>query len=113
MTDSASRWRDESQVSDLFSALADEHCRQVVGYFRSEDTDVATVDELAGHTAAPNDQSTDRKREAVLLHHMTLPKLAGADILEYDPRQQDVRYTGHDGLEPLLDQIRPGESETD
>ena len=64
------------------------------------------------HAVAINDPSIDWKREAVLLHHKTLPKLADAGILEYDPRQHDVRYTGHDGLESLLDQIHADESET-
>jgi hypothetical protein len=69
--------------------------------------------ELAEHAVAPDDPFTDRKREIVLLHHKILPKLADADILEYDPGQEDVRYTGHDGLESLLDRIHAGESETD
>lgn len=38
----------------------------------------------------------------MLLDHKILPKLADADILEYNPGQKDVRYTGHDGLEHYL-----------
>lgn len=109
MIDSANPRGNSIQVSELCSVLADEHSRQVISYFRSEPTDVATVDELAEHAVAPNDPATDWRRAAVLLHHKTLPKLADADILDYDPRQQDVRYTGHVLLETWLDQLHAGE----
>jgi len=31
---------------------------------------------------------------AVSLHHATLPKLADAGLLEYDPRSKTARYSG-------------------
>lgn len=40
-----------------------------------------------------------RKRVTARLHHSTLPKLADAGVVDYDPRTGTVRYRGH----PLVD----------
>lgn len=99
-------------TSTLCSVLADTHCRQVLDYSRATETDVATLDELVEHAVASDDTTTDRERTAVRFHHVTLPKLADAEVLEYDPRQRDVRFTGDANIEPLLEYVEADDSAT-
>lgn len=73
------------RVDGLFEALADEHRRRVIQYFRTND-DVATVDALVDH-ASERDGST-RDRLEGRFHHVTLPKLADLGVLEYDARSR-------------------------
>lgn len=64
----------------------------VLEHFRTHSTAVATVDELA---AAISDQQDEAQREvAIRLHHATLPKLAEAGLIDYDPRSHTARYRG-------------------
>ena len=42
---------------------------------------------------------SDRKRLKAKLHHVALPKLADAGLVDYDQRSQTIRYCG----EPLLE----------
>ena len=93
----------ETAAADrLFSALATERSRGVVDYFRESGDTVASTEELAAHVA-DRQPVADRPRSehvAVRLHHFDLPKLADADVLEYDPRSRTVRFRGH----PLLEE---------
>lgn len=62
----------------------------VLQYFRTHSTAVATVDELAGYIS---DQQDGAKRQvAIRLHHVTLPKLAAAGLIDYDTRSNTARY---------------------
>lgn len=103
----------EHSITRLCSILVDEHCRQVIGFCRSANVEVATLDELVDYAVTGTDASTDRKQKAIRFHHITLPKLAHADVLDYDSKRQEIRYSGHDDLESLLGQIRIHDSEAD
>jgi len=50
------------------------------------------------------EREDDVNAESVLidLHHVHLPKLRRADVVEYDPEESLVTYRGHDGLERCL-----------
>ncbi|WP_435178078.1 DUF7344 domain-containing protein [Halorussus sp. AFM4] len=76
----------------LLEILADEHCRRVLHYFRQQSTDVGTLDDLTAFVFARCDDGGETIR--VRLHHVTLPRLAGADLLEYDARSHAIRYRG-------------------
>lgn len=81
----------------------------------------ATVDELAKSLELPYqrvDQSGRRKRLDLQLHHVHLPKLARASVVEFDPERGIVQYHGSDDLERWLGiirrwQYRSGGSDTD
>lgn len=93
-----SKSRRDDSTDALFSALANKRRRHVLQYFQSSSDDVASLEELVD--AVPRDERTDgRKRVALRLHHVTLPKLEDAGLLEYDARSNTVRYRGN----PLLD----------
>ncbi|MFC3477971.1 DUF7344 domain-containing protein [Halobacterium litoreum] len=79
---------DGPDPDDLFVALADATRRRVLWYLRAED-EVAVddlVDVLAGWQLADTDvvDAADRERIAVSLHHVHLPRLANAGLVEWD-----------------------------
>ncbi len=81
----------------LCAALSCEHNRRTLEYFQESPGDVASVDELATYVADyQNGGGSDSPEQIALrLHHVGLPKLAGAGVLEYDPRSKTVRYRDH------------------
>lgn len=88
-------------VDRLLSALSREPNRGVVNFFREFSGDVASLDELAEYAADSRNGCDARSPEqvAIRLHHVGLPKLADAGVLDYDPRSKTVRWWGH----PLLE----------
>lgn len=64
-------------------------------YFRTHSTAVATLDDLAATIGDERDEP--QRRVAIRLHHVTLPKLADAGVLDYDGRTNTARYRGDDG----------------
>lgn len=103
--------RDGDAASARYSVLADADCRQVVEFFREADSDVVSLDVLAEELRTPARSSTDPTGLAVQLHHVTLPKLSEAGVLEYDSDEKRVRYSGDGDLESILEDIRTVESE--
>jgi DNA-binding transcriptional ArsR family regulator len=82
-------------LDELFQVLADENRRRVLAYLADTDDGVAAFSELLEHVADDSaGESSDNDRLAVSLHHNHLPKLADANVVEYDPRSQVVRYRG-------------------
>lgn len=83
-------------LDELFEILADGERRRLLGYLQGADGDVATFSELVEHVSDEPDalSDDDPDRVAVNLHHNHLPKLEAANIVEYDPRSETVRYRG-------------------
>lgn len=75
-------------ADDLFAALADATRRQVLWYLRAErETTVADlVDVLVGWRLGDADvvDAAERARIAVSLHHVHLPRLADAGLVEWE-----------------------------
>lgn len=86
---------------ELLGLLADRYRRATLRYFHESPADVASVSDVAGAISEP--QQEDPQHVAGRLHHSTLPKLAEADVLDYDARSTSVRYCGHPCLETMLD----------
>lgn len=89
------------EVDELFTVLADPHCRTIIFYFRNTSTEVATVADL---TSEVESGVTDEEI-AIQLHHSALPRLDDAGIVEYDPRSNTVRYLDHGMPQTLIDDI--------
>lgn len=89
--------------NDPFAVLSNEHCRHVVQYFRQSSVSVTELDSLVEYSARLADDETDRDRHVIALHHVALPKLADAGIVDYDTRNSTVRYRGHPTVERLID----------
>lgn len=92
----------------LLDALSTRHRRRVVRHLAATPDGVASLDELVEHVGAGDgadgagDDGDDRQRRQVRLHHVALPRLADAGILEYDARSDTVRYTGDEDAEAVL-----------
>lgn len=94
---------DERTVDAVFDALADDHRRDLLAYLR--DASEASVEELATFVQRQADgarRGNDGNDLAVRLHHVHLPKLADADLVEYDRNAGRVEYVGGSEIAELL-----------
>lgn len=94
------------EIDLLFEVLADRQRRLVLGYLETTSDGVAEYAELVEHVVAETQtEATDdaRERVAANLHHRHLPKLADADLIDYDQRSETVRYWNDDTVPPLLE----------
>lgn len=80
----------------LFDVLSHRRRRYALSYLRDANGDVATLTELAERvTAREADGRGDRHgTAATALHHVHLPKLVEAGLIDYDARSETVRYHG-------------------
>lgn len=81
----------------LSDALASEHCRHIIRILRGR-KDAITERELADGVAAAGGSPSDGPDPEALrihLHHLHLPKLADAGLVEWDTAAQEVAPTDH------------------
>ena len=90
-------------IDKRFDALARRDHRAVVQFFLDESTEEVTLDDLVTSIVDRSYWDTDKSHARLCLHHSTLPKLADAGIVAYDPRSETVRYRGRPAVEQLLD----------
>ena len=94
---------DESATDAVFDALADGQRRALLAYLL--DASEATTEELAavieGQATGPR-RGGDGSTPVVRLHHVHLPKLADADLVDYDQSSGLVEYVGGSEIEALL-----------
>lgn len=113
--------------------LADPDQRRIIGYLRDATDRSATVEELANHLVSKRaeragersdsgpeaDQdsedrdsedsdrdSEDPERIRAMLHHTHVPELVDAGLIDYDARNEEIRYWGSERLERWHDRIR-------
>ena len=92
-------------TESLLEALIDEERRNVITYLSDASGNVATRTELADYVSEHCPDTRDEAQVAIRLHHVSLPKLAEAGVLEYDPRSEAVRYYPDTKVENLLDYL--------
>ena len=90
-------------IDERFDALARTDRRAVIQFFRDESIKEVTLDDLVTGIVDGSYWDTDESHARLCLHHFTLPKLADAGILDYDPRRKTARYRGQPAVEQLLD----------
>ena len=90
-------------IDDVFRTLASERRRAVLYFFHRSADEVASVEDLVDHVAGRGD---DPENVAVGLHHVTLPKLGDAGVVEYDARSRTVRYREDPLVETMLEVAR-------
>ncbi len=94
------------RIDDLLDVLGHRHRREIVHYFENHtDEPTATLDSLVAHVAG-RVPGGDREELRMTFAHAHLPKLRDHDWIDYDPRQELVRYYGHDGVARLLGEMR-------
>lgn len=89
--------------ADALDVLSDQNRRSVLSYLQESSSDVATLEDLVDHISTR--EVRDDRQLAITLHHVTLPKLAEAGLVEYDPRSNTVRYEGDSEVLELLDEL--------
>ncbi|WP_115865105.1 DUF7344 domain-containing protein [Halorussus litoreus] len=101
----------DAPLDSLFDALSNERRRAVVSFLKSSDDDAVALSELVEHVVSHDEQilsdneqttacgaddgSDDRETVATALHHVHLPKLADAGLLDYDAGSNTVRFDRH------------------
>lgn len=66
-----------------------------------------TIDELAASTARPS----ERQDVATRLHHVHIPLLAEANLVEFEPASGRIEYIGDEVVETLLESLDTRRSE--
>lgn len=101
----------------ILALLAHHHRRDLLRHLVRLPDQAATIDDCVGHLAEREAERTGnrpgRDHLEATLHHVHVPRLADAGVLEYDSRTQEIRYWGNDRLESWLERIRGDESEPD
>ncbi|MFP9191063.1 winged helix-turn-helix domain-containing protein [Natronosalvus vescus] len=91
----------------VFELLADRRRRKALYYLHNLPNGVATVEEIAEyiltHDSILSESSEGRHQLMTALHHIHLPKLEEAGVIEHDPRSQTVRYWTQPSLEEWLE----------
>jgi hypothetical protein len=120
-TDTAVRETRDSRASErldvVFDLLRSAPRRYLLYYLYEMGADWTTYTEaataVANYEAATGDVTTAPSRETIRqqLHHVHLPRLEAAGVVECDPRQEYVRFNGHDELGVWLQVARAAELE--
>lgn len=100
---------EELPLEEVFMLLKNERRRLVLQYLESQADKEATLDELARHVAAAeNDQSveaisTDQRRRVYIgLYQVHLPRLDRFGVVEYDQNRGTVALTANDQFDWFL-----------
>ena len=94
-------------VDEIHDLFANERRRRVLSVLEAHPDDALPVDELVDRVVERErpDPGPTSHRDRVLIdvHHVHLPKLADASVIEFDPVAEQVRYCGPDALSSMLD----------
>jgi DNA-binding transcriptional ArsR family regulator len=105
-------------TDEVFELLADRHRRYVLAYLRDASTPVSLPD-LATELARVESESdaaegmADRRRQLfVRLHHVHVPSLADAGLVEHDRERNTAELSADDETIEALSQLLPEVRET-
>lgn len=91
-------------IDVALKVLADQRRRLVIKYLRSAPDGVASFEELINYVSTESSDSA-RERIQTRLHHVSLPKLDKAGLIDYDSRSQIVRYHANSVVDELVESI--------
>lgn len=97
--------RGTNPVDTALRLLADDTRRYALALLSATPDGVASLSELVDCVATRSPAIEDREEASIRLHHLVLPRLADAGVIDYDPRSETVRYYGEPALEALLDSV--------
>jgi len=92
--------------SNSIEALASHRRRRVLYYLLDTDDGLVPTDDLVDHVLEHDPKADDRDEITLSLHHVHLPKLSDAGLIEYDTQGGTVRYRESTMVEGLLDALR-------
>lgn len=90
----------------ILSLLANDQRRDVLKYLDEMADDVTSLDDLVAHLVRVEGERTGQlpshDHVEVTLFNVHIPKLADAEVVEYDERSRQLRYWPHERLEHWL-----------
>lgn len=95
-----------ARLNRLLKAVAHQRRRNVLYVLEEKGEGVISLDDLADEIIADDLEFDDIDKVRLILHHRDVPKLAEAQLLEYDSRNGTIRYRGETKVEGLIEQIR-------
>lgn len=93
------------KVSRLLDTLSDHVRRELIHFFENFAADeTASLDTVVSHIAGrvPTAEETELRQT---LHHTHLPVLEARGWVEYDDRNHDICYHGHEQPQDLLGEL--------
>jgi hypothetical protein len=74
---------------------------------KESEGEIKTIENLAASATRPS----DRQDVAIRLHHVHMPLLAEANLIEFDPTSGRIEYIGNEVVETLLESFETRRSE--
>ena len=95
------------RIDTLLRTIANRYRRQILRHAVSADKDVINHEDVVDYLidCNPELEENDRKRLRTKLHHVALPRLADAGLIDYDQRSQTIRYCGDPFIEKQISVI--------
>lgn len=93
-------------VSETFRVLAEPRRRTILRHFVSEGKATASYEELVEALLSADGGPDSRQRATIKLHHVDLPALEEAQLVEHDDRSETIRYVENSLVEEVLDDGR-------
>lgn len=81
--------------------LGNETRREVIRTLKKSEGEAMTIDDLAAST----DRPTERQDVAISLHHVHIPLLAEANLIQFEPQSGRIVYIGDEMVETLLESL--------
>lgn len=76
------------KCDELLEVLCHHHRRQILRFLGKRPTNTATVDEFVAYVDSPSGETA----LSTEMHHIHLPKLDDAGLVEWDARSGTIRY---------------------
>jgi hypothetical protein len=97
-----------SVTAELCATVADEHRRAVLRVLPDDALAFDTLAEEVAHQMQPDGGPDHRRHVRISLHHVHLPKLDEAGLIEYDTEQMRVRDVSEGLGHALLEMLDEG-----
>lgn len=91
------------EINQRFQLLDQYERRCIIRFLQDAETDPVSVCEVVNHLQKQDPTPDQHDKLAIALRHRHLPKLAGADALEFDSDSETVRYNSDELVETLLE----------
>lgn len=98
-------YQSEIPLDTTLYLLSHQTRRDIVGYFQTTDGTTAAVDDIVSHLADRDGEEPSHDDLYTQIHHVHLPKMDDAGLLDYDKRSGGLRYGPDPRLPEWLDFI--------
>lgn len=93
------RGADKQPTEAVFEALTDKRRQNVIVCLACSEQETMTINEVSEELATTPGSSVETIKTS--LHHIHLPKLEEAGLVEYDERSEAIRYRSSESIRKL------------